>query len=196
MRFKEARLQNNLKVIEAAERLGKSQPALSAWESGSRIPPLDLVVRMADLYGVSADYLLGRDYVKADINGEIDPAALAVLHGQPLYSSQYGWVLVNTIKKVLLLVDGSEIPYSDAGRLYRMPQTAGTAPLDPARPLPREELCSGIEVFVEPVSQDHTLRRELRGYYRTYDRFVENDRGNRFFFDSYGVTWLAFQTKN
>lgn len=58
--FKTARLINKLKVIEAAEKLGVSQPTLSAWEGERKSPGLDNLENMADLYGVTTDFLLGR----------------------------------------------------------------------------------------------------------------------------------------
>lgn len=69
-KFKEARQINKLKVIEAAAKLGVSQPALSAWEGERKSPGLDHLENMADLYGVSTDYLLGRSEPGAgDPNG-------------------------------------------------------------------------------------------------------------------------------
>ena len=59
-KFKEARQINKFKVIEAAAKLGVSQPTLSAWEGERKSPGLDNLENMADLYGVSTDYLLGR----------------------------------------------------------------------------------------------------------------------------------------
>lgn len=52
-KFKEARQINKLKVIEAAAKLGVSQPTLSAWEGERKSPGLDHLENMADLYGVS-----------------------------------------------------------------------------------------------------------------------------------------------
>ena len=57
-RYKEARLLNNLKVVEAIEKLGISQPTLNAWEGERKTPSLDALENMADLYGVTTDYLL------------------------------------------------------------------------------------------------------------------------------------------
>lgn len=37
-RFKEARLMNDLKAVEAAEKLGVAYPTLSAWESEKKSP--------------------------------------------------------------------------------------------------------------------------------------------------------------
>ena len=45
---------------QAAQDLGVSQALLSHYEKGIRECGLDFVVRVADYYGVSCDYLLGR----------------------------------------------------------------------------------------------------------------------------------------
>ena len=47
-------------------------------------------------------------------------------------------------------------------------------------------------VWVEPISMDAALRDELRGWYHIKRRFVENEVGQRFYFDFYGAKWLAF----
>lgn len=60
-RYKEARLMHKAKLTEMAVRLGVSQPTLSAWESERKAAPVEAVIRMAELYGVTTDYLLGRD---------------------------------------------------------------------------------------------------------------------------------------
>ena len=51
---------------QAAEDLGVSQALLSHYEKGIRECGLDFVVRVADYYNVSCDYLLGRS---AERNG-------------------------------------------------------------------------------------------------------------------------------
>lgn len=63
--FKTARQINKLKVIEAAEKLGVSQPTLSAWEGERKSPSIDGLENMADLYGVTTDFLLGRSDTQA-----------------------------------------------------------------------------------------------------------------------------------
>ena len=45
----------------AAADLGISQALLSHYENGAREPGLPFVCRACDYYGVSADYLLGRE---------------------------------------------------------------------------------------------------------------------------------------
>ncbi|XAO18367.1 CI-like repressor [Listeria phage vB_Lmo_C2] len=47
--------------LEVAKRLGmKASSTYSNWEYGNREPDIDTLKRIADLYGVSVDYLLGR----------------------------------------------------------------------------------------------------------------------------------------
>ena len=41
-------------------------------------------------------------------------------------------------------------------------------------------------------NMDAALRDELRGWYHIKRRFVENEVGQRFYFDFYGAKWLAF----
>ena len=54
------RKERNLSQKQAAQELGISQALLSHYEKGIRQCGLDFVVRVADYYNVSCDYLLGR----------------------------------------------------------------------------------------------------------------------------------------
>lgn len=54
------RQEKKISQRKAASELGVSQALLSHYENGVREPGLQFVVRAADYYGVSADYLLGR----------------------------------------------------------------------------------------------------------------------------------------
>lgn len=58
------RQEKKLSQKKAAEALGISQALLSHYENGVREPGLSFVVRAADFYGVSCDYLLGRTMSK------------------------------------------------------------------------------------------------------------------------------------
>ena len=59
-RFRDARIQSGKSLAEAAEELLVSKTTLSNWESGRRVPSVEALEKLADLYGVSVDYLLGR----------------------------------------------------------------------------------------------------------------------------------------
>ena len=53
--------------------------------------------------------------------------------------------------------------------------------------------CVQREVWLEPISHDAELRNQLRGTYKIYDHWVENDSVIRFSLDTYGAKWLAFK---
>ena len=62
-------MENNLKKLRKSRGLtqialmmqtGIEQALLSKYENGERIPPTETLVRLADFYGVSLDYLLAR----------------------------------------------------------------------------------------------------------------------------------------
>lgn len=45
---------------QAAQVLGSNRGTISAWKKNGNLPTSELLVRIADAYGVSTDYLLGR----------------------------------------------------------------------------------------------------------------------------------------
>ena len=191
--FKLARQMNKLKATEVAERLGVSQPTLSAWEGERKSPGLGNLENMADLYGVTTDFLLGRtDHLQIDPAEPVSPQLLPILHGKPVWSAKHGWMLVNAINKTLICPDGSVISFSDMNELF-IAQSPFSAPTLPqGQPLSRLELHEQREIWLEPISCDTHLRDELRGWYRIKSRWAENEYGNRFYLDAYGAKWLAF----
>ena len=56
------RQQNKLSQSEVARRIGVSHSAVSAYEAEEISPSLETLVKFADLYHVSTDYLLGVNY--------------------------------------------------------------------------------------------------------------------------------------
>lgn len=192
-KFKEARQINKLKVIEAAANLGVSQPTLSAWERERKSPGLDHLENMADLYGVSTDYLLGlSEQGGGDSSVPITAKSLIVFHGKPVWSAEHGWMLVNAIDRVLLLPDGRTIPFADCGQLFASAQLFSESALPDSTPLTLSEVREREQIWLEPISPDSELRNELRGWYQVQARFVQNEYGNRFYLDTYGAKWLAF----
>lgn len=70
MRLKELRREKGLRQAQIAALVGVTKSAVSAWESDIRQPPYDTLIRLADIYGVSTDYLLGRCYDRLlDLSG-------------------------------------------------------------------------------------------------------------------------------
>lgn len=52
------RQQNKMTQLELAERLNYSDKAVSKWERGESLPDLSVLVQLADMFGVSLDYLV------------------------------------------------------------------------------------------------------------------------------------------
>ena len=54
----ELRKQKGYTQISLAEKLNYSDKAISKWENGSSLPPIDILLELANLYGVTLDYLV------------------------------------------------------------------------------------------------------------------------------------------
>ena len=60
MRLKELRDERALTQTDVARGVNTNQQNISRWEKGEVLPTSDFIVKLADFFGVSADYLLGR----------------------------------------------------------------------------------------------------------------------------------------
>lgn len=61
IRLKELRENAGLSQYGFADRFGVSQSTVGNWEAGKREPNFQTMERLADFFGVSVDYLLGRE---------------------------------------------------------------------------------------------------------------------------------------
>ena len=59
-KLKELRTEKGLSQRKLGEILGVCNQAVSFWETGSREPDLDTIIKIADFFDVSVDFLLGR----------------------------------------------------------------------------------------------------------------------------------------
>lgn len=59
-RLKTLRQNNQMTQQQLADLIGVSQGTVGNWESGARRPDSGMLVALAELFGVSTDYLLGR----------------------------------------------------------------------------------------------------------------------------------------
>lgn len=60
VRFKSIRTQKGFTQLEMAEFLDCSQQTINVWESGQHTPKIAMLVKIADSFSVSVDWLLGR----------------------------------------------------------------------------------------------------------------------------------------
>ena len=60
-RLRELRKENKMSQEDLGKVLGVSKVSVSGYENGTRIPSLDILHGILDVFGVSADYLMGRE---------------------------------------------------------------------------------------------------------------------------------------
>lgn len=112
-RLREAREVAGMTLTDAAQRLGYSQPVqLSLMENGNRMPPLNIVVEAAKLYGTTCDFLAGL---------AADPTADPLLGAQRIVAAQVTTAVRGLI--VGLVETGAEAARMlrpDVGRITRM----------------------------------------------------------------------------
>lgn len=58
-RLKDLRERNDIKQTQISAHLGIGQNTYSRWENDERKPDYDTLIKIADFYNVSTDYLLG-----------------------------------------------------------------------------------------------------------------------------------------
>ena len=193
--FRTARKMKNLKLISAAQLLGVSQPTLSSWEAGRKSPTIENLKKMADLYDVTTDYLLGRTDFQDQNN--IFPATndqLRISNGKPVWSNKHGWLLISSTAQEFVASNGERISFEEAGEIFNIvpPFAESATPLTKA--LTQSEVLALLKVWVEPISSDLDMREHLRGWYQVREQFVENEYGVKFALSNYGVKWLAFNS--
>lgn len=58
-RIKELRILNGMSQVDLAARLGISKQSVSNWENDNIQPSIEMLLKLARLFSVSTDYLLG-----------------------------------------------------------------------------------------------------------------------------------------
>jgi len=58
-RLKELREEKCLTQIQFCKQINVSQPTVARWESGERVPSLEVLISLAKFFDCSLDYLVG-----------------------------------------------------------------------------------------------------------------------------------------
>ena len=64
LNIKDIRLRKGLTQSDVAAALGVSSVVYSRYETGKRQPSIDMLIQMADIFGVTVDFLLGRQDIE------------------------------------------------------------------------------------------------------------------------------------
>ena len=194
-RFREAREERRISVIELADKLQVHESTLRNWELGRRQITPDKLVQLAEMLGFTTDYLLGRDSAQVSLTDPIDKKMLYVMHGQPVWTEIHGWMLVNIVENAFVLKNLSLIPFDEINEpLYLIPPALSLSLRGISEPLDIKSILNLDRIWVEPITSDTDLAAEIRGWYNIYEkRLAQNEFGNRFYLNTYGVKWLAFR---
>ena len=89
-RLRRLRKEKNMSQEELGNILGVTKVSVSGYEKGTRVPSIDILVKILDVFNVSADYMFGRDvdivqeddYVPAILSSE-DIEIIREIRGNP-----------------------------------------------------------------------------------------------------------------
>ena len=76
-KIRQLRLARNLSQVDLAKALGVTKQSISNWENNNIQPSIDMLIRLAQFFSVSTDYLLGLDRQKYIEISELTDCQLA-----------------------------------------------------------------------------------------------------------------------
>lgn len=69
----------HLTQLQVANKVGVSKATISAYETASKAPSIEVIIRLARFYGVSVDYLISVDAPKSLDVSRLDDESVALL---------------------------------------------------------------------------------------------------------------------
>lgn len=80
-KLKALRIEKKLTQKQVADRIGVAVSAVSSYEAGLRLPSYKALIKLAGIYHVSCDYLIGMDQTRnIDVSGLSDDEIELVSH--------------------------------------------------------------------------------------------------------------------
>lgn len=73
----------------AAKKIGVARTTYTAYENGTKSPSIETINQMADLFGVSADYLLGRTDIITPLQADKDEEDFQAFANDPSLQKWY-----------------------------------------------------------------------------------------------------------
>ncbi|MBQ9480777.1 MAG: helix-turn-helix transcriptional regulator [Clostridia bacterium] len=110
LRLKELREDKNISQKEVADAIRTNQSTIARWESGEHFPSSEFLIRLADLFQCTTDYLLGRedDFGNVSANANLSPEEDNLLCLYRRASSSVKPMIIEDVSRAVL--------YSEAGR--------------------------------------------------------------------------------
>lgn len=82
-RLKLLRKQNKVTQEVLAEKVGVERSSIGKYETSNVVPSTEVLIKIAEYFGVSTDYLLGRDETTQHVNDDETLDILNELHKRP-----------------------------------------------------------------------------------------------------------------
>ena len=70
-RIKELRIKNNMTQQDLGKIVGLTSTGISYWETGKAIPNMDIMNKLSEYFGVTIDYLIGKENLDENNEGMI-----------------------------------------------------------------------------------------------------------------------------
>lgn len=87
--IRKLRLEKGLRGEDLGKHFNVTKTAVSNWESGNRKPDTDIILKLADFFNVTTDYILGNSNIKNNSNSGVKiPVLGKVVAGIPIEAVQ------------------------------------------------------------------------------------------------------------
>ena len=180
-RLKALRVERSIMQKDIANAIGVSVQAYSNYEVGKREPDLDTVIRLAEYFGVTADYLLG--LVSAPNLEVPPPTELIEITAALIKLNEKGELdgFRDLLLNLLSLDEGQRytILYVLNGLLGKPMQVGKMIPLRPKQTFPEVEMSDFDKVEKAFENSHEDVKSDLARMSRQKKRLSKNRRGGK-----------------
>ena len=89
----ELRLANNMTQLKLGEKLNYSDKTISKWERAESTPDISVLIEIADIFGVTLDYLTKAEHAEDDLAKSIEPKSKYNRRVIAYMSESIGWIV-------------------------------------------------------------------------------------------------------
>ena len=188
-RLRELRKENRMSQEDLGKLLGVTKVSISGYENGTRVPSLDVLQGILDVFGVSADFLLGREL---NVVCEDDSAVRMALSTSDIEIINLELVMADleTVekriqrveKKALTTKDKDSVLEYEALKLMKSALEEGKPARSVALSEAQEALVKSFNlltkkptIFVANVGEEHIADPEENPYYAKLKEFAKQE---------------------
>lgn len=204
-RLRQIRVSKRMTQKELAEYMDKNISTVNRWESGNQMPGTKSITRLAVLFGVSEEWLLGNTeemkrkdcWADSYVPQYVGREELYRFRGEPVWlnnGSKAEWALVSKNEDALYLSDGSKLMfYQIEGQIQRKPSPLCYGLDSMRKPLSRSRLLQYPKIWAEEIGPDPFTKR--RGWITPAGDgcSYKGESDDLFLLKDYGVKWIAFE---